>query len=112
MESVLQTRPARQQARARKPQVRSFRILKTVTEQGGQIRLTVDGKSQDYAVRWFYVSADMGFVGFEWKKPDSEVYHCLAQRDNSVSCDCRGHVAHGHCKHSACVRVLLERGEA
>jgi len=40
-----------------------------------------------------------------------EVYHVLVGGDvEQGCCDCRGHEAHGHCKHHDACRLLVESG--
>ncbi len=38
-------------------------------------------------------------------------YHVLLDGPRHSSCDCLGFTAHGHCKHMASVRLLLESGQ-
>jgi hypothetical protein len=39
-----------------------------------------------------------------------DVYHCHTET-HRFSCDCRGHVRHGHCKHSDSIHALIAAGK-
>jgi hypothetical protein len=66
--------------------------------------------STDYAVR--RIPSDFG-CGFELVKLMAEepaVYHVLLEQDGR-SCDCKGHLQHGHCKHADAVLKLVQLGK-
>jgi hypothetical protein len=68
--------------------------------------------------RHYYVAAIPSDFGraFRWEKfsvEGGETYHvCLD--GTSATCECKGHLAHGHrtvCKHIAATRKLIEQGK-
>src|SRR5262245_9874965 len=52
----------------------------------------------------------MGERGIELTKADGTVYHVNLSGTDST-CDCKGFVAHGHCKHVESLLALQQRGK-
>jgi hypothetical protein len=107
MASITTSAPARKASR--KP-ARSLRYFDGTP---GLLELTVGGVRQDY---WLSeIQADWGRA-FEVRKPlpDGTVYHVHLDPEMGDTCDCLGHLRHGHrtvCKHVAAVKALIARGE-
>jgi hypothetical protein len=75
---------------------------------------TAEGKLTHFYVR--EIPADFGRA-FEWAKfgcQGGEMYHVnIGDKDHPASCECLGHLHHGHrtvCRHVAATRALIERG--
>jgi hypothetical protein len=101
--------------RQRKPRVKPARYVRLViTLDGigvGVVRLTVAGKSCEYLL--FPVAADYG-RGFRVEniglEGDGEVYHVNLDGDRRT-CDCKGGLKHGHCKHADGLAALIAAGK-
>ncbi len=110
--SIIANRPAKAKT-PRKPRkvVRTVRFGLTPFEGNpGIIDITMNGKTSSYFVR--NISSDFG-RGFSLEKtgPDAgEVYHLLLEQDGR-SCDCKGHLRHGHCKHADAMLKLVQVGK-
>jgi hypothetical protein len=79
----------------------------------GVVRITAGRVSADYALR--PIPSQIGGRAFELTKlgllADGECYHVRLTGDaRQDSCDCRGHVAHGHCKHVDALAALVAAG--
>jgi len=80
----------------------------------GAVRITVGRHAHIYLLR--AVPTDLGpkQLGYQLEKLDGQmqvvtVYHVLLDaRDGYSSCDCLGHLRHGHCKHVAGILVLRQ----
>lgn len=92
-----------------KTATRSFRILQRPDAiESGVLRLTIDGKSQNYHFDLIPIARECGKVCVELTKGlHEEPHHVLVPHGGKPSCDCRGHVAHQHCKHADLVPALL-----
>lgn len=107
------TATAPTKARQRKPVARSMGFVLDPFD-GGLVRLTVGKVSTLYATCAFAVSPSMGRAGFQFAKIDAdhmaiETYDLLVDHAGKVSsCDCKGFVAHQHCKHRDALAKLLE----
>src|SRR5262245_24698276 len=102
-------------ARRVKP-ARTCRILERLP--GGKLLLAItEGKkTQRYWVR--PIPSDLGpaFRWQKWVEDGGQCYDvCLGcEPHEPARCDCPGHEHHGHrlaCRHIACSRALLSRGE-
>jgi hypothetical protein len=106
--SILANRPAK--AKTRKV-VRTVRFgLAPFEGNPGIIDITVNGKTTCYFVR--NVPTDFG-RGFELEKfgtQGGEIYHVLLEEDGR-SCDCKGALKWGHCKHADSVLKLVQLGK-
>jgi hypothetical protein len=100
--------------RVRKPRpkpARSIRLcMKPQSQAPGVLRITVGKEQADYFLTT--VPADFG-RGFRVEKigaKDGEsAYHVNIDGDNRT-CECKGHLRHGHCKHSDGLAALIAAG--
>jgi hypothetical protein len=76
----------------------------------GVVRLTVNRKSVDYLLTPLATDYGRGFklekIGLDF---DGSVYHVNLDRGNR-SCDCKGGLKHGHCKHGDGLAALIAAG--
>lgn len=98
---------------ARKPTPRTLRVcVPPVDGRFAIVTLTV-GKT-DTGDYWFSAFDAVGGLGFEVQEIGNELedpYHAFVASDASGlsdSCDCRGFLRHGKCKHSGAARKLVE----
>ena len=99
---------------ARKSKVsRSVSLLLPIGEQSpGVVRITVGKATVDYFLS--PVAADFG-RGFLLEKVlpeegEPEAYHLNLDAERST-CECRGHLRHGHCKHVDGLAALITQGK-
>ena len=102
--------PTRQRKPRPKPQ-RSIRLEVRPEENGlGIVRITVGREYADYFLT--PIPADYG-RGFKVEKVGLTVndppYHVNIDGDNR-SCECKGFLHHGHCKHSDGLAALIAAG--
>lgn len=107
--------------RVRKPASRTLHV-EADPFRGGLVRITVAGKPTLYRTHRFDCAPVFGAFAFEFQKVDAahvpveDAYHLTVSSPDPatavIACDCRGHLYHGHCKHAACLRVLMARGDA
>lgn len=79
----------------------------------GFVILTSDRDRTSFAVAQY--PGDSPLLGFVFTKvsgkgtdKDRESYVLTCTRNgNEAKCDCRGHVRHGHCRHSDCLETLF-----
>jgi len=74
--------------------------------------LTITGKRchQTYEVSEF--PADFAGRAFTLKKADgSGFYSVFIGAGSERICDCRGHAAHGRCKHASALEALVQNGQ-
>src|SRR5262249_33487082 len=101
--------------RQRKPRVKPARYVRLVIPPDGigvgVVRLTVAGKSGEYLL--FPVAADYG-RGFRVEKigleSRGEVYHVNLGGENKT-CECKGYLKRGHCKHGDGLASLVAAGK-
>ena len=108
---VTSTAPAsRPQVRpARKPHPRPTRCLYLPSQ--GHVTIRVGREETTYRISEFPVGGAYDGRAFAFTKPDGERYDVfLCRHGQNDSCDCRGFVAHGHCKHRDAARTLLQLG--
>jgi hypothetical protein len=100
--------------RQRKPPAKPARFVRLcVRPEGtapGVIRLTVNGKAQDYFLTLIPADFGRGFtvekIGLHCNEPP---YHVNLDASKK-SCDCKGFLRHGHCKHSDGLAALIAAG--
>jgi len=93
---------------------RSVRWLRQPGTHGwGTLEITVGRRSTIYRCRPIATDFGLGQLGYELHKLGAvselleTVYHVLVDRTRGWHrCDCLGHEAHGHCKHSAALDAL------
>lgn len=119
MATVTETRPARKTEKKIERTVRLERmaagttfLVVTLRSSGPRIGERVD--TFRYLLR--QVNADYG-VGYQLDKmgigehgAEAETYHVHFEHDGH-SCDCKGHVRHGHCKHVDAIKALGAAGK-
>ena len=100
--------------RQRKKPVRFCKIVRNPSGYGYDVLVIrqVRPKSADlldcYTVEAF--PSHMGERGIELTKGDGTVYHVNLD-GRASTCDCKGHVSHGHCKHVESLLALQQRGK-
>jgi hypothetical protein len=100
--------------KTRKPRAkltRSIRLKVKPSALGrcGIVAIAVGKETTDYILN--VIPADWG-QGFELDNLDNaELYHVNLDRQGHDSCDCKGHLRHGHCKHSDGIRALVKAGK-
>ena len=100
--------PTRQRKPRPKP-VRSIRLCVKPYEQGpGVLRITVGGKEADYLIN--LVPSDFG-KGFRLEKIGAEESYQVNLNGPESSCDCKGYLHHGHCKHVAGLAAVVAAGQ-
>jgi hypothetical protein len=68
------------------------------------VRITVGGKATDYYLTG--IPSDFG-RGFRLEKMGAEeTYHVNLDADRQT-CECKGHLRHGHCKHADGLAALI-----
>jgi hypothetical protein len=109
--SILANRPAKAKTRKPRKVVRTVRFgLAPFEGNPGIIDITVNGQTTSYFVR--NIPTDFG-RGFELEKfgtQGGDKYHALLEEDGR-SCDCKGFLAHGHCKHADGILALVKAGK-
>jgi hypothetical protein len=97
----------------RKPVVRTVRIACGPSPDNPYfvVVITVGKKFDDYCVK--PIASDFGAAYHVEKmfNPDDTVYHVNLSDDGAMTCDCRGHLAHGHCKHGEALLALRQAGK-
>lgn len=74
----------------------------------GAIELTVGKQSGGYLMT--EIGSDFGRAFAVEKAEDGTVYHVLLDGAES-SCECMGHLRHGHCKHVSGLSALIDAGK-
>jgi hypothetical protein len=102
--------PARQRKPRPKPQ-RSIRLEVRPEGDGlGIVRITVRGASADYFLTLIPADFGRGFqvekIGLHENEPPYHVNIDGAKR----TCECKGFLRHGHCKHSDGLAALIAAG--
>jgi hypothetical protein len=102
-----------------RPAPRSIRVVFR-PEPGlpGHVRIKVGSCSTDYTLERLTVDPDFEGEGWQLTKcspvldGEDAVYHLLlAFNGQDHSCDCRGHQAHGHCKHVDGLGAAIQAGK-
>ena len=109
--SILANRPAKANTRKPRKVVRTVRFgLAPFDRKLGIIDVTVNGRTTSYFVRNISSDFSRGF-SLEKSGPDAgEVSHVLLEQDGR-SCDCKGYLRHGHCKHTDALLKLVQLGK-
>jgi len=114
MNTTTATAPTRQRKPRAKP-ARSIRLcIKPEGTAPGIVRLTVGKDTADYFIT--IIPADFG-KGFLVEKfgidRDTAKYHVNIDGANGEkrSCECKGFLRHGHCKHADGLAALIARGQ-
>ena len=106
--------------RTRKQPERRIRILHPISDNSaGVIAITVDNKEDVYAVR--RIAADFGVAfhvikGELVEEPDETLHlrdaahYDVCLNGPQSTCECKGFLRHGHCKHMDGLTVLRQRG--
>ena len=105
------TAPARQRKPRTKP-ARSIRLEVRPEGDGlGIVRITVGKEHADYFLTLIPADFGRGFkvekIGLHENEPP---YHVNIDADRRT-CDCKGHLKHGHCKHADGLAALIGRGQ-
>lgn len=96
---------------------RSIRILEQPspdTDHWAAVSITVGKVTNTYLLHCIPSDFGNGAIGFEVEKLDAdfatvETYHVhLSNCPAECSCDCKGHLQHGHCKHREGLETLLK----
>jgi hypothetical protein len=79
----------------------------------GVLVLTVDGEATAYLARRIPADAGEGWELMKFRKAEGDeriVYHvCLAIRHGQHSCECKGFLRWGHCKHVEALLALAAK---
>lgn len=96
-------------AKTRKPVARTMRLMYWSARERNGVLVVTEGKKVDsYVLR----EIEPGYAerAFEFKKDGGDTHHVALERQGHT-CDCRGFVAHGHCRHASAALKLLEMGK-
>jgi hypothetical protein len=98
-------------SRQRKPRTKPQRFIRLCVKPcdgaPGVVRISVGSKSNDYFLT--PVAADFG-KGFLLEKIGAEESYHVNLNDERSSCECKGFLAHGHCKHRDGLAALAAAG--
>jgi hypothetical protein len=118
MSTVTDPRPAVKQRKPRAKPQRFCRLDgKPEIDAPAILTLHVAGKETDYFIR--PVPSNFG-EAFELTKLEivddgpaerGEVYHVLFEDEHNHTCECKGFLRWGHCKHVDSLKALRERGK-
>jgi hypothetical protein len=98
--------------RQRRPKVRTVNLLLPIgpLNVNGVLRLTEDGKETLFFVD--RIASEIGGAGFRLTKfeqyqrgEEDAAYNVLLDGERST-CECKGHVRHGHCRHVDGLKAL------
>ncbi len=93
--------------KARKPASRRLTFI-PITRGVGRLIIAAGKVLAGY---WLHeIGSDIGGRGFVLEKFAGETYHVHVTGPAAAMCDCRGHEAHGHCKHADAVLTLIRLG--
>jgi hypothetical protein len=102
-------KPAR---KPHQPRERTARLL----DIGGRLVLTITewfvrtARATSYHLRPLATDFGTAFELTKFSSAGGEVYHVHPDHQLGDSCDCKGFVAHRHCKHRNCIAELVRRG--
>src|SRR5262249_11567121 len=111
--NATQTRKPRQ----RRPKARTVNLLLLIgpLDINGVLRITEEGKEPLFFVD--RIASEVGGAGFRLTKfqqhqrgDDDAVYNVLLAGTRST-CECKGHVRHGHCRHVESLTALRAAGK-
>ena len=105
------TAPARQRKPRPKPARFVRLVIKPDADSLGVVRLTVGGVSADYLLTPLAADFGRGFkvekIGLEGR---GEFYHVNLDGDKRT-CECKGYLKWGHCKHADGLAALVVAGK-
>ena len=73
------------------------------------MRITVGKEQADYHLTELPADFGRGFLVEKIGGAESAAYQVNIDGDNKT-CECKGHLAHGHCKHSDGLAALIAAG--
>ena len=79
----------------------------------GLLHLDTARETTSYVVEQFPSDTGFGIALLKLSRGSdaTESHYCLdVRRDGKVECECKGYVAHGHCKHADAVAACLANG--
>jgi hypothetical protein len=90
---------------------RSIRIVRPLDGRGvGVFSVSARGETAHYVLR--EIPCEIGGRGFEVHKLGlGTLYHVRVGRPVDCSCECRGFLAHGHCRHILGLLALIREGK-
>ena len=99
--------------RTSRKSIRTVRLTLPASADNPFVILTIRVGSawDDYCVR--PLPADFG-AAYEVEKvfnPDGATYHVHISDEGSCSCECKGHIRWGHCKHGGAILALRQAGK-
>ena len=110
MDTTTQTAPTRQRKPRPKPQRFARLCIRPEGKAPGIVRLTAGNEGADYFLTIIPADFGRGFtvekVGLHANEPP---YHVNIDGDNRT-CDCKGFLRHGHCKHTDGLAALIAAG--
>ena len=113
MSTTTQVRKPRQ----RRPKVRTVNLLLPIgpLNINGVLRITEDGQETLFFVD--RLASEVGGAGFRLTKfeqhqrgDEDAAYHVLLDGERST-CECKGHLRHGRCRHVAALAALQAAGK-
>ncbi len=109
--NATQTAPARQRKPRPKPQRFARLCIRPEGTAPGIVRLTVGQEGADYFLTIIPAEFGRGFlvekVGID---RDTAKYHVNIDADKKT-CECKGFLRHGHCKHADGLAALIAAGK-
>jgi len=98
-------------ATARKKKARSIRLIREASPEGPAVCCISDGKeSAYYAIR--EIPCEIGGRGFAVHRLGlGTLYHVRVGEADDCSCECKGWLRHGHCKHVQGLLALTAAGK-
>jgi hypothetical protein len=109
MSNATLTRPPRQRKPRPKPQRFVRLCIRPEGAAPGVIRLTVNGKAQDYFLIAIPADFGRGFLVEKVGIDATEGKYAVNIDGERKTCECKGYLKWGHCKHSAGVAALIAR---
>ena len=96
--------------RAARP-ARTIRLLRPITpEAAGVVCVTAEDESAFYAVR--ELPCDIGGRGFAVHRLGlGTLYHVRVGKPHDCSCECKGFLYHGYCRHILGLLALTRQGK-
>jgi hypothetical protein len=107
--NATQTAPARQRKPRAKPQRFARLCIRPEGTAPGIVRLTVGNAAQDYFLTPIAADYGRGFV-LEKLGIDAAGKYAVNIDGEGRTCECKGHLRHGHCKHSDGIAALIAAG--
>jgi hypothetical protein len=90
---------------------RTIRLMLAIGEQSpGVVRITVGKLAVDYFLTRLPSDFGRGYRLEKFWHCGDEAYAVLLAHDGSHSCECKGHLSHGRCKHVSALLALRSAG--